>query len=298
MKRKHIKTNEVKLAYIEKNPKKSRIIFFIHGNSSSADFWDLQLKSKQLKQFRLIAFDLPAHGHSNDLGSDYVNYSFINIAGIISEAVYELAQDQKFLLCGCSLGTNIIAEILNFNIKPFGIVLIGPTITGSNLTLDKVFIENPSVDVLFTDLPDLENYKLCIRDALMIENPDIEAMLIRNYVLVKAPFRSSIMPNFLQGRTSDHIILLQRSKIPVLVIFGKNEKNVQIDYLDRAPFQIWQDHIYKIELSRHFTNIDRAEKVNELLNEYFLNRILADSSVSETKIQGSETRSNAHLKKN
>ena len=221
MERNYIDACGVKLSYLESNREKSPILFFLHGNSSSATFWDLQLNAPQLEPFRIIAFDMPAHGESDGMGPEAESYTMPGIARVISTAIETLARSQSYMVCGCSLGTNYLAETLKYNLHPIGIALIGPTILGVNYTLDKVFLGNTAMDCLFSDEPVIEDYRLYLFDAIITRDAYTEETLLQNYANVKAPFRSSIMPNFLKGEANDQIDLLTESGIPILLIFGQ-----------------------------------------------------------------------------
>jgi pimeloyl-ACP methyl ester carboxylesterase len=67
---------------------------------------------------------------------------------------------------------------------------------------------------------------------------------------------------------SDEIGLLQQLDLPLLIIFGKDEKVVDPDYLDDAPLKLWQNMIYKIAGASHLVNIDRPEEFNTLVASY------------------------------
>ena len=71
-----------------------------------------------------------------------------------------------------------------------------------------------------------------------------------------------------QGSHSDEIGLLKKSNIPLLVIFGEEERAVNKNYLDNESLTLWKNKIFKIPQSGHFVNIDQPEVFNELLVEY------------------------------
>jgi pimeloyl-ACP methyl ester carboxylesterase len=267
MERNYINSGKTRLAYLEQNTDKPDIIFFIHGNSTSANFWNFQLVAEQLEGYRLISFDLPAHGFSDGLGETYMNYSMPEIARVLADAILQLSKNNRYMLCGCSLGTNIVAETLPY-LKPHGITLLGPTIFGANHPLGEIFMVSTNGDVLFNDMPEVERYTACVTEALMEPKGDVIADLLQDYVQVKAPFRSSMMANLSEGRVSDQVDLLKNLNLPVLVVFGNEEKNVHISYLDDMPFSTWNDKVYTLDSARHFVNIDRPETVNNLILEY------------------------------
>lgn len=59
MNKKYTTAKGIRIAYLEKNPEAKNTIFFIHGNSLSANYWTKQFQSELLVSYRLVAFDLP-----------------------------------------------------------------------------------------------------------------------------------------------------------------------------------------------------------------------------------------------
>ncbi len=65
MEHQFLQINNIRLAYVEQNLTATKTIIFVHGNSLSSKMWQKQFNSELLKEYRLIAFDLPAHGKSS-----------------------------------------------------------------------------------------------------------------------------------------------------------------------------------------------------------------------------------------
>ena len=59
-----INVGGVDIHYAQKNERAAYTVFFLHGNSSSHNTWAHQFDDDKLAGYRLIAFDLPAHGAS------------------------------------------------------------------------------------------------------------------------------------------------------------------------------------------------------------------------------------------
>ena len=127
---KFIEAGQVSLAYLEKNPQFEKTVYFIHGNSGSCRTWRKQFCYEFFNSYRLIAFDLPAHGQSSASDNPTHDYSPITTGQIIATAIKNLANDNSYALVGFSYGTNVIAEALNHNLKPAGIVLNASCVIG------------------------------------------------------------------------------------------------------------------------------------------------------------------------
>jgi len=71
---------------------------------------------------------------------------------------------------------------------------------------------------------------------------------------------------------SDEIELLKKAGIPVLVVFGQDEKMANPDYLDKLPFETWKNKVFKFPEAGHYVQMDQPGKFNELLFEYVRDR--------------------------
>ena len=93
----------IRIAYLEQNPDCKNTIFFIHGNSVSSASWMKQLNSELLSKYRLIAFDLPAHGDSAASPEPDNDYTFAGLASIATLLVEQL-ETGPYIICGCQPG--------------------------------------------------------------------------------------------------------------------------------------------------------------------------------------------------
>ncbi|WP_158638439.1 alpha/beta fold hydrolase [Panacibacter ginsenosidivorans] len=255
-----------KIAYIENNKEAAQTIFFIHGNSVSKRSWRKQYNSDILSAYRMVAIDLPAHGDSDAF--DTKNYTLPGLAKLMCEAVKQLSDNKPYILAGISLSTNIIAEMLAYDVAPKGLVLAGPCIVGKDFTIEKFVKPNTHVGVVFTDEPaevDVHNYG---RETCLSKDEDDINIFMEDFKAVKNPFRSSLAQSITTAVYNDEIALLQQHNIPSLIIFGKDEIVIDPDYLDTAVLPGWNDKIYKIEGASHLVNIDQPEAFNKLLEEF------------------------------
>ena len=268
MEKKFISVMGIKLLYLEKNPTIKRTIFFIHGNSGSSLTWSKQFDSSILSEFRLIAFDLPAHGSSDPSADPDIDYSPIGLGKIMAAAVNSLAGDHSYILAGFSFGTNVIGEMLFNELNPGGVVLISSCVISSVSDLQKVFLPNPNATHFFNDSIPVEELETLALDCFYLRNmPDLEKFR-SDFENTKTPFRSTLMKKAGEGVVRDEIDRLKKTNLPVLIIFGKQDKVVNTGYLDTIPFATWQNTIYKLEGAGHFVHIDQAEMCNQLISDY------------------------------
>lgn len=271
MNKKFITVAGTKLAYLDKNEDKENIIFFIHGNSLSSHSWTPQLNSERLKDYRLIAIDLPAHGDSEAAPMPEADYSIPGLGAIVAAAISSIAGTSPYLMAGLSLGTNILAESLAFKLSPSGIVIAGSCLVGGKYTLDNFAYPGTNVHVVFTEEAPEDEVRKYASQVMMSQSKTDTDEFVANYYKVKLPFRSSLMNSIQQGKFSDEIRLIAVMDKPVLMVFGKDEQVINPDYLDDAPLKLWNKTIYKLPGAGHLVHLDQPEAFNQLLSDYAVN---------------------------
>ena len=259
-----------KLFYTEKNKEAGQTIFFLHGNSSSRDTWKPQFNSALLAQYRLIAFDLPAHSLSDEAVVVTDGYSLPGIGKLMAKAIEQLINDKPFILAGVSLGTNVVAETLPYLDKPAGIVLASPTVISTVADLQKAFLPNPNTGILFNDNASVDDIRRLVTDYFFIPDNNTINATVQDYIAVKAPFRSLLLQN--APKVIDEIAALKQSGIPLLIIFGSGDKDVNVNYLDDVDLILSKNQLFKLPDARHFVHVDQANVFNQLLTEYATNR--------------------------
>lgn len=266
MDKKYIDVEGIKLFYLEKNETDRPAIFFLHGNSCSSNAWRKQLYHPLFANYRLIAFDLPSHGKSG--AANKADCTLPGLARLLSNGVKQLSQKKPFILVGVSLATNIIAEMLAYDVKPAGIVLAGPCIAGGEFTLEKMVKPGTHVGVVFQDDAPAEEIDAYAKETSLSNADDDLEFFRQDYATVVKPFRSLLAQSIFNNRMSNQVELLQKNNMPLLMIFGKDEKVVDPDYLDKAPLRLWHNKIFKIAGASHLVNIDQPGAFNNLLREF------------------------------
>jgi pimeloyl-ACP methyl ester carboxylesterase len=262
----YITINNTNLAFELQNPEAARTLFFIHGNSTSSRTWRYQLNSPMFREYRLIALDLPAHGKSE--ADPEKAYSLHALGATMAMAVKDLSDDKPFILIGISLGTNIVAEMLSYQLKPIGIVLASPCVVGKDFTLESMVLPGADTSAIFLDQPlNTTLLKYAQLTSSSTKDDDL-ALFLEDYHRVKNPFRSILFESIVAGKFSDQIELLRQAGTPLLTLFGKEDHIINPDYLDGAPLQLWKNIIHKIPNASHLVHIDQPELFNDLISNY------------------------------
>lgn len=257
----------VTISYAQKNSTAKRIIFFLHGNCNSADLWINQFSDSSLNDYRLIAFDLPAHGKS-DIPQDITKCNLLWFAEIMSKCVIEISKGQPYILCGLSLGGNIIAEMLATAINPLALVLIGSNFVGEGITPSDIISDALVSEVLYTNTASLEDIQLYLQRASIARNQTNQDLLLKNYLQVDSRFREAFPASVARGDYSDEINLIKRFNKPVLLVFGAMDTICSAKLMAQILSVAWRDTIYTIEDAGHLVVLDQPQKFNRLLNVF------------------------------
>ena len=100
------------------------------------------------------------------------------------------------------------------------------------------------------------------------DNEIIVEEFVADYYKVKLPFRSALMNSIQEQQFSNEIELIAYVNNPILMIFGEEEQIINPDYLDDAPFNLWNNTIYKIPNAGHLVHLDQPDAFNKLISEY------------------------------
>lgn len=266
MEQKFITGKGIELFYLEKNPDAEKTIFFIHGNSGSSNSWNGQLSDKRFKNYRLIAIDLPAHGNSG--ADEKLRYGVMDLAAIMVKVIDNLSTGKPYLLVGFSMGVNLIGEMLAYTIKPVGLVFIGASLIGDAFNLGNIFLSDLNTSLLFSEDAAEDELKDFFTKALHNEKTTAVSNMVNDYKKVKPFFRTTLINRGMEGHISNEFELVRQYNVPVLIMFGKNEKIVKPFYLDNADLPKWQNTVFKIDDAGHFLHVDQPQQVNSLILEY------------------------------
>jgi pimeloyl-ACP methyl ester carboxylesterase len=265
MQPKFIDINGLSIAYIEKNRASQHSIFFIHGNSGSSATWKKQIDDPLFSQYRIIAFDLPGHGASSKSFDPGKDYTPIDTAKIIAKGISVLSNTAPFILVGISYGTNIIAEMINADLNPSGIVLMGTCCIGENFGMEKVF--KPMDTPIFSYN---EKDRKIINDVIdsLVNDPIDAQSIVTDYLKTDEQFKPMLMKGAADGKISDEITTLKNTRIPICIINGALDKMFYPDYIKNADLVFWKKDIAILENAGHFVHLDKPAEVNNIISTY------------------------------
>lgn len=261
-----IKLGNISIAYIEVNENAPQTIFFIHGNSGSSQTWQYQLESNSLSSYRLIAIDLPGHGHSSPAKLPSDTYSPIGTSKLIAAIIGQLHNNKPFIVVGFSYGTNLIAEVIHDGLLPQGIMLISSCCVGEGYGIDKIFKEIDRPNIFFYN----ESQEDVVRDFFneVTNTPTAIDFLPIDYLKTDKEFKPAFLKAVEEGKIRDEIAALKSTEVNTCVVFGVNDFMVHADYLDAASLNVWMGKTFKLGGAGHFVHLEKPKEVNSLLAEF------------------------------
>ena len=187
---------------------------------------------------------------------------------VISKAVKALAGSGEYILVGFSLGANVVAEMMSHSLKPKGLTLISPTIVGGEITLSDTLKPGADASILFTDEPPQDKLSEFFQNILSSTDKKDLSICIEDFNAVKKPFRSMVLQSTIEGKLSNEIEYLVRFNVPLLLVFGEEDKILNTGYLDATSLNLWNNSANKIEGAGHFVMLDQPELFNNVLADY------------------------------
>lgn len=238
-------------------------ILFIHGNSTCKEVFSRQLDSDLRAHYRLIAFDLPGHGDSDDATEPERTYSFEGYADAAAQVMAYLAV-RKPVIVGWSLGGHVAIDMLRRSPQPRGIVLTGTPPVGVD-DVAQGFLPHPHMALTskadFTE-DDVQDYA---HESTGMQEEFLTAAVRRTDGRAREwMFRSALRPDAPNQRT-----LIEATTVPTAVITGASEPFVNNAYLDTIAWgNLWDGRVHRIANAGHAPFREQPDAFNTLLHRF------------------------------
>lgn len=250
------------------NGKGKKQIIFVHGNSQSYGSWSALLNDAALTEnYKLIAMDLPGHGDSFRSKDPVNDYSLMGMSRHLKEFISNFDKEE-YILVANSLGSNLVGEIAHELANCKGIMITGSSAVGKGLTPADIIKPNPNLVACFMAAPTDEQIDLLINDMGYNLASQINKAIKLIFRKTDPEFRVAMAAAIGQGLYSDELANFEKSKIPIAVVFGKEEKLLFTDHLDKIPFKKWKDKTILIENSGHFSQLDQPKALAAIVGEF------------------------------
>ena len=245
----------------------SKAIIFVHGNSSSLEIWNEVVNNPLLTDYKLISLDLPGHGNSFRSTEPEKDYTLLGMASHLKTFINELAL-REYIIVGHSLGSNIVGEATEAFENCKGVLIMGTSVIGNNITVADIFKPNPNVGAYFMPEPTNEQLDLLIDDVAYTLTLEQKGLIKNNFKNTDPQVRVQMAAAVVKQAYSDELQNLVQTKQPVAVVFGADDKLCNTDYLDKVPFIKWGNKTFLIPNSGHFSQLDQPNALAVLIKEF------------------------------
>jgi hypothetical protein len=247
--------NNVKISYLDINSDNEKVLLFIHGNSHAKNSFQSQLDNPLLKNYRLIAIDLPGHGDSEQAS----DYSLPLFANVVNQLIIKLNL-KHVLLVGHSLGGHVALHMLNL-IQPEGLLIYGTPmlqkpidfsgflLNENAVALSKETSSEEEIESLLTEL----NYEGCEREKAKA-----------NFLRTDPKVRTSILGSVGNGNYSDELTLLKGYNGRLKVLVSLQENLVNNKYIE-SLFELENNEVIGRISAGHVPHVQKQEEFNSIL---------------------------------
>ncbi|WP_298918843.1 alpha/beta fold hydrolase [uncultured Roseobacter sp.] len=243
-------------------------ILFLHGNSACKEAFQNQFAHFR-DRHRLIAFDLPGHGVS-DNGSPEQTYNVIAYADIAEEILQKLGVERPFVV-GWSLGGYNALELTSRNPAAYsGVVTTGT----SPLTVapdDFARGHNAKSHIILAGKQYLTGREtVTLASHATVPKSDKSAFLHRNVRRTDGRARYYMITKLTVVDWPRQMRMLREGDIPVAIMNGDDDPFLNHRYIADLPFgNVWKGHPTDIPGGRHAPFFNQPEVFNRELEAFF-----------------------------
>jgi pimeloyl-ACP methyl ester carboxylesterase len=226
-------------------------LVLIHGSGCSADSWRYQVDGL-LREFEIVAPDLPGHGASAPAGDPSVE----RYASVV-RAVLQRIGRRKVFLAGHSLGGAVALQVaLEAPQLLKGLILVATAAYLDTLAL--------TPDILLWAIATLPHkFKgmffsdLVTKEALAIARDDVRRCSLE-----------TVLGDFSASRKLDFRSRLGLLKLPALILCGSDDLITPVRYSQRLHQQISGSTLELVEKAGHMLPLESPERVNAAIRKF------------------------------
>jgi len=258
-----LKTSHGRIAVTD-NGGRGHPVLLLHGNSSCKEVFRKQFDSPVGKEFRLIAFDLPGHGESEDAADPARTYNMPAYAELAIEVLTQLGARAAAML-GWSLGGHIGLEMIPRFPGLKGLMIVGTPPVGQ--TMEEVgegFLPSPEMQLSGQEKFSDKDSEAYARYTLGLDKP-VDPHMLGCVRRTDGRARRYMFEAFAAGKGESHKKIAATAKIPLAVLNGGSEPLINIAYFPKARYaNLWDGALYVIPGVGHAAFWEAPDAFNPL----------------------------------
>lgn len=245
-------------------------VLFIHGNSGCKEVFCHQFNSSLATQYRMIAFDLPGHGASNDASVPNDVYRMATMTPIIRKLL-EALDARDAVLVGWSLGGHLAIELAGTYPEHKGMVITGTPPFGPGRG-EIALAFNATEEMALTDKEDFDAADAALyAEAILGKEASKDKAYIDAVLRTDGTMRAVSIGDWAMN---DDAGLYQKAVVaewahPIAVIQGENEPFVNKDWMKDVTWSnLWNGKYHIVTGAGHAPFLEASEDYNKLLEQY------------------------------
>jgi pimeloyl-ACP methyl ester carboxylesterase len=262
-----ITTDAGRIAYRQSAGTGSAIVL-VHGNSASSKAFARQLDGNLGRTHRVIAFDLPGHGESDDAADPAATYTLPGYARVLHDVVAHLdAADAVFV--GWSLGGHIVLEAAPDLPQAKGFAIFGTPPFGFPPAVKQAFLMHPAMACTFArDLTD-KQARGYVAAAFRPGVADLPAFMIDDVLRTDGRARKNLGASITPGGFRDEVAVIASLTRPLAVLHGAEEQLINGDYAKTLAMPtLWRGAVQTSPGAGHILQWEQAKTFDTLLDAF------------------------------
>ncbi|SHN10424.1 alpha/beta fold hydrolase [Chitinophaga sp. CF418] len=250
---------------VEESGKDSGIpLLLIHGNSFSHDVFRYQLQGSLAENYRLIAFDLPGQGKSENAPEPMRTYTLPGFADAVIELLEKMGITETVIL-GWSLGGHIAIEMLSRFSGIQGLMITGTPPVGRN-SMSQGFSGSPHTGMAGKEIITEAEIAAFVT---AIFGRSAEPFLLDIVRRADGRFRKRLFEAAREGAGADQRRTVENSMVPLAVVNGAADSIINLNYFDTVDYaNLWEDQCYQLPGLGHAPFWEGPDQFNPLLERF------------------------------
>lgn len=242
-------------------------VVLVHGNSASSAAFAHQMQGALATKYRLIAFDLPGHGAS-DNAADPAIYCMPGYARVLTDVVKQLGvQDAVFV--GWSLGGHIVLEAAPDLPQAKGFVIFGTPPLAFPPAMEKAFLPNPAMAYTFQRDLNEEQARGYVAVAFRPGVTDLPQAMITDVLRTDGRAREQLAASIAPNGFRDEVEIVANLKQPLAVLHGAQEQLINGAYFDSLKMPtLWRGKVQVIDGAGHLPQWEQPAQFDALIEAF------------------------------
>lgn len=246
-----------------------RTLAFLHGNSMSSRIFDAQISGPLAKKYRLLAFDLPGHGKSDNAKSPEATYTLPGYASVIWRALEQLAIEEP-LLIGFSLGGNVALEMAANGRAMAGLMIVASCpLAGDPAHLMDGFLPEIDLGFMFNETFNDDEVETYGRHAFHADATTRPKFFEEDVRRTDGKARTTVIGSLAAGDYANQVALVAASPMPLAVVIGANDKLMNSNHIGSLTYaNLWGGAVQTLAGGHHAPFRDVPQDFDALVDAF------------------------------